>query len=69
MPENTFKHRSGEVPCGQTFNYESDRDIKLQRHKKFCDKWWGPKFTRQPGKAMTPKECQCMIVERREFHG
>ena len=77
MPHSTFKCRptwmdTGVVkcPCGQTFNYELDRerDMKLQMHKKFCDKWLGTKFTSRPRKAMMTKERQHTIVEIREFN-
>ena len=78
MPHSTFKHRptwmdAGVVKCScsQTFNYELDKetDVKLWIHKKFCDMSLGPKFTRQPRKAMMLKECKHTIVERREFCG
>ena len=56
--------------CGQTFEFESDRDlkIKIQMHNKICFHGpEGPDFARQPRKAVTPKEAQCMITEKREF--
>ena len=45
MPHSNFKERSqefntgvGKCPCGQTFEYTSERDmkIKLQMHRRFC---------------------------------
>ena len=76
MPHSPFKHRPTWVdvrvvkcPCSQTFNYKSerDKDMKLQMHRKFCDKWPGPTVAGQQGKAMIPKKCQHMIGKRREF--
>ena len=79
---NMFKYRAIGLAsrtltcsCGQTFVHESnrdrdwDQDMKLQMHKKFCHKWTDTdvKFVRQPWKAMTPKEAQCITANRREF--
>ena len=45
MPHSNFKDRShqfnsgiGKCPCGQTFEYASERDIKMKRriHHRFC---------------------------------
>ena len=59
----------GKCPCGQTFNYESERErkIKLRLHKKFCDKWTSESFAKPPRKAMTAKELQRFRTEWREF--
>ena len=46
-------------PCGQTFDYKSDRDLdmKISMHKKFCDKLPGqPKEASRLRKAMTWEE-------------
>ena len=76
MPHSTFRNRhlqlsSGvaKCPCGQTFDYESDRDqeVKIRMHNKFCDRLGDPKIKRQPRKAMTLKDFQRMKVERRQF--
>ena len=56
-------------PCGPTISYELERDMKLQMHKKFCDMWWGPRFTRQPRESMMLKEYQCIKVKRGKFPG
>ena len=73
MPHSTFECKpiwsnsagTMKCPCSQTFNYKSDRErgMKMQLHKKFCNKWLGPKFTRQPRKAMMLKDCQCTMTE------
>ena len=45
MPHSSFKERSqefntgvGKCPCGQTFKYTSERNMKmkLRMHRKFC---------------------------------
>ena len=45
MPHSNFKERSqefntgvGKSPCGQTFEYKSERDMKmkLQMHRRLC---------------------------------
>ena len=45
MPHSNFKERSqefntvvGKCPCSQTFEYTSERDMKmkLQMHRRFC---------------------------------
>ena len=45
MPHSNFKERSqgfntgvGKCPCGQTFEYTSERDMKmkLRMHRRFC---------------------------------
>ena len=45
MPHSNFKERSqefntrvGKCPCGQTFEYTSERDMKmiLRMHQRFC---------------------------------
>ena len=68
MPHSTFNERphpfnSGTVkcPCGQTFNYASERDwyMKLCLHSKVCPKPpEGSKPVRMPKKAMTLREKQ-----------
>ena len=78
MLHSTFKHRPtyldagvSKCPCGQTFNYNSGKDLemKIQMHKKFCDKLSGqPREASQPGKTMTQEEYECMNAKRREFH-
>ena len=64
MPHSNFKERShafntgvGKCSCGQTFDYMSERDMKmkLRMHLKFCSK--PPKhFDKIPKKATTLKE-------------
>ena len=66
MPHSNFKERShqfnsgvGKCSCSQTFDYASERDMKmkLRMHLKFCSK--PPKGfdkTRVPKKAMMLKE-------------
>ena len=68
MPHSSFKERShtfnsgvGKCPCGQTFDFTSERDqnTKLLMHGKFCSKKAeGSKQRRAPKKAMTLKEQQ-----------
>ena len=68
MPHSTFKERShmlnsgvGKCPCGQTFDYTSERDLnmKLRMHCKFCSKpVEGSQQIRKPKKVMTLKEQQ-----------
>ena len=74
MPHSNFKERSqefntgvGKWPCGQTFEYTSERDMKmkLRMHCRFCsnppngfDKIGIPK------KAMTLREQQLNEAER-----
>ena len=79
MPHSNFKERShqfnpgiGKCPCGQTFEYTSERDMKmkLRKHRKFCsnppvafDKIGIPK------KAGTLREQQLNEAERiRKVH-
>ena len=66
MPHSNFKERShafntgvGKCSCGQTFDFTSERDMKmkLRMHRKFCSN--PPKGfdkIRAPLKAMTLKE-------------
>ena len=56
-------------PCSQTFKFVLDREMnmKIQLHNKSCDKGPGLKFAKNPRRAMTMKEYQCMAAERREF--
>ena len=66
MPQSNFKERSrefntgvGKCPCGQTFKYTSERDMKmkLRMHRRFCSN--PPKgFDKigNPKKAMTLRE-------------
>ena len=75
MPHNNFKERShtfnsgvGKCPCGQTFNFSSERDMnmKLRMHRKFCSK--PPESSRQvkkPNKAMRLREQQLNEAERK----
>ena len=66
MPHGTFKERlhlfnSGIVkcPCGQTFNYASERDLymKVRMHCKVCpNPPEASKPVRIPKKAMTRRE-------------
>ena len=74
MPHSNFKDKAyefnsgiGKCPCGQTFEYTSERDMtmKLQMHLKFCsnppvafDKISVPK------KATTLREQQLAQTER-----
>ena len=79
MPHSNFKERSqefntgeGKCPCGQTFEYTSERDMKmkLRMHPRFCsnlpvafDKIGIPK------KAMTLRKQQLSEAERmRKVH-
>ena len=79
MPHSNFKERShqfnlgiGKCPCGQTFKYTSERDMKmkLRMGRRFCsnppvafDKIGIPK------KAMTLREQQLNEAERiRKVH-
>ena len=79
MPRSNFKERSQEFnkgvekcPCGQTFEYTAERDmkIKLRMHRRFCsnpakgfDKIGIPK------KATTLREQQLNEAERmRKVH-
>ena len=66
MPHNNFKERShafntgvGKCSCSQTFDYASERDMKmkLQMHLKFCSKLpVAFNMIGIPKKAMTLKE-------------
>ena len=68
MPDSNFKERShmfslgiGKCPCSQTFDFMSEKDMKmkLQMHCKFCSN--PPKGfnkIRVPNKATTLKERQ-----------
>ena len=74
MPHSSFKDRSqefntgvGKCPCGQTFEYTSERDMKmkLQMHCRFCSN--PPKGFYKIGilkKATTPGEQQLNEAER-----
>ena len=79
MPHSNFKERShqfnsgiGKCPCGQTFEYTSERDMKmkLRMHSKFCSK--SPKSFNMieiPKKATTLKEHNSYEAERmRKVH-
>ena len=79
MPHSNFKERSqefnkgvGKCPCGQTFKYTSERDMKmkLQMHRRFCSN--PPKSFDKigiPKKAMTLREQQLSEAERmRKVH-
>ena len=65
MPHKNFKMRSNllgsgilKCPCGQTFDFasERDREVKLQMHRKFCSETVGSKQLMIPKKAITPGE-------------
>ena len=79
MPHSNFKERShqfnsgvGKCPCGQTFDYASERHtkMKLRMHRKFCSN--PPKGfnkIRVPKKATTLREQQLSEAERmRKVH-
>ena len=74
MPHSSFKDRAyefnsgiGKCPCGQTFEYTSERDMKmkLRMHLRFCS---NPPVAfdkiRVPKKAMTLREQQLAEAER-----
>ena len=74
MPQTNFKERShelnagvGKCPCGQTFDFTSERDweIKCRIHRKFCSN--PPKSSkpvRMPKKAMMLREQQLNEPEK-----
>ena len=74
MPHSNFKERSqefntgvGKCPCGQTFEYTSERDMKmkLRMHRRFCSN--PPKGFYMIGilnKATTLREQQLNEAER-----
>ena len=74
MPHSNFKERSHELnagvekcPCGQTFNFSSERDmnIKHQMHHKFCSKPRKSfKQVRKPNKATMLREQQLNEAEK-----
>ena len=79
MPLSNFKERShqfnsgiGKCPCGQTFEYTSERDVKMKIriHRRFCSN--PPKGFDKigiPKKAMTLREQQLNEAERiRKVH-
>ena len=79
MPHSNFKERShelnagvGKCPCGQTFNFmtERDQEIKHRMHRKFSSN--PPKSSkpvRMPKKAMTLREQQLNEAEKiRKVH-
>ena len=78
MPHSNFKERSqefntgvGKSPCGQTFKYTSERDMKmkLRMHHRFCSNPKGFDKTGIPKKAMTLREQQLNEAERiRKVH-
>ena len=74
MPHSNFKDRShqfnsgiGKCPCDQTFEYASERDIKMKRriHRRFCS---NPPLTFNkigiPKKTCTLREQQLAEAER-----
>ena len=80
MPHGNFKERShqfnsgiGKCPCGQTFEYTSERDMKMKlriMHHRF---WSNPPVAFDkigiPKKAMTLREQQLNEAERiRKVH-
>ena len=74
MPHSNFKERSqefntgeGKFPCGQIFEYTSERDMKmkLRMHLRFCSNL--PKGFNKieiPKKAITLREQQLNEAER-----
>ena len=74
MPHINFKERSqgfntgvGNCPCGQTFEYTSERDVemKLRMHRRFCSN--PPDSSNKIGilkKATTLREQQLNEAER-----
>ena len=74
IPHSNFKERSQEFntgvrkcPCSQTFEYTSERDVKmkLRMHRRFCSN--PPKGFNEigiPKKAMTLREQQLSEAER-----
>ena len=74
MPHSNFKNKAyefnsgiGKCPCGQTFEYTSERDMKmkLRMHLRFCCNL--PKGFEKigiPKKAMTLREQQLAEAER-----
>ena len=79
MPHSNFKERShafnigaGKCSCGQTFDYASERDMKmkLQMHLKFCSKPpVGFDRIRIPKKATTLEKHNSYEAERiRKVH-
>ena len=70
MPHSNFKERSqefntvvGKCPCGQTFEYTSERDMKmkLRMHRRFCS---NPPKGLTKKKATTLREQQLNEAER-----
>ena len=79
MPHSNFKERSqefntgvGKCPCGQTFEYTSERDMKmkLQMHCRFCSNpQTGDDKIGIPKKATTLREQQLNEAEKtRKVH-
>ena len=74
MPHSNFKDNAYEFnsgirkrPCGQTFKYTSERDmkLKLRMHRRFCsDSPKGFDKIEIPKKAMTLREQQLTEAER-----
>ena len=74
MPHSNFKGKAyefnsgiGKFPCGQTFEYKSERDMKmkLRMHCRFCSN--PPKGfdkVRVPKKSCTMREQQLAEAER-----
>ena len=65
MPHSNFKMRSNilhsgmsKCPCGQTFDFasERDREMKLRMHRKFRSKTVGSKQLMIPKKTITPQD-------------
>ena len=73
MPHSNLKERSypfgygvGKCPCGQTFDFTSERDknMKLRMHRKFCSKPpEGSKHIKASKKATTLREQQLSYAE------
>ena len=72
MPHSKFKEGEsllnsvGKCPCGQTFDYASERDrgMKFWLYRKGCPKLVSSKNIRIPKKAMTLREHQHYNAER-----
>ena len=67
MPHSVFKERAhpfnsgvATCPCGQTFDYASERDLnmKFRMHRNVCSKPVSPKQIIMPKKAMMLREQQ-----------
>ena len=73
MPHSNFKegfHQNGlgmvKCPCGQTFDFASERDWKMKHwlHRKFCTNPPEARQIRVPKKAMTLREHHNNEIEK-----